>query len=205
MEATKAELAAAEGRDAAADRDALVSRRLASRIAAITGSGMMLIGLAYVLVPRLTVDGGPQSAKVTRSTVVDADGKETRITSSEPADSGLEGTVGSRLVVLGEVGAVLIGAFGVGAIVHRALLGNYAFKVGGLDLPSIPHELPQEIAKQTFDTRHQVEALQGVNRILEEKVRRLTYDRSGTDDQLAKLEETVRALNETVRRLERRT
>lgn len=124
--------------------------------------GLALVRDGHVLNPKSTTTvttaevGEVAGGKKTTTVVTEEKGKETkRVTTTEnqprsprqpektvtTVGSGerglLERVLGDAGLVILQIGAVLLAAFLAAALIQRAILGQYAIKVGALELPAV--------------------------------------------------------------------
>lgn len=122
--------------------------RLAKRVALT----VFLFGSLAILVPALLHVGDvfaedPFEPRKTTKTVVTQTGTETEkteTTTAEADESLLERSLAAGGLLLFRVGIVALAAFLAGAVVQRTVLGNFAIKVGGVEVP--------ELAAETLDS-----------------------------------------------------
>src|SRR5882724_4490205 len=85
--------------------------------------------------------GGKKKSDPTTTTVVTETpsfGKETTTTTSEANDSLFERALAGAGFLFFRIGLAALAAFLAGAVVQRTLLGNFAVKVGPVEVPDLP-------------------------------------------------------------------
>lgn len=100
-----------------------------------------MLGVVLVVAPALT-DANFDTVYEPRTTVEEVvtrttEGTETRTTTKEADASPLERSLGDGGLVLARIAIVALVAFLAGAMVQRTLLGAYAFKAGGIEVPDL--------------------------------------------------------------------
>jgi hypothetical protein len=96
-----------------------------------------LVGLLAVTVVLALAPASSPTVTVTKTTTA-PDGKVTVEKTVKPADdSALDRTLSRGGDLLVRLGLAAAAAFVAGAVVQRTLLGKFAFKAGGVELPDI--------------------------------------------------------------------
>ncbi|MGH9185487.1 MAG: hypothetical protein ACRD0U_06710 [Acidimicrobiales bacterium] len=104
---------------------------------------MLLVGVVVIVVPgilQLDLGDDPYEPRrvvtVKETTTPDGDVTVER-TTSDADDSLVERSLGAGGLLVVRTGAAVLAAFIAGAVVQRTLLGRFAFKAGGIEVPEV--------------------------------------------------------------------
>jgi hypothetical protein len=174
-------------------------RTVTTTVVHTTGPGKRPVGKRSTTVAKSPAAGG-KPAKTTTTVVIEHGGRTGEITkTTEEADDSLfQRALTGAGFLLFRVGLLFAAAFLAGAVIQRTILGDFAFKIGPVEVPGLPAAAEASktaITELTKSVNNQTVRLRRV-------ANRLNANTAATDEVATLVHDTADAMTQLERRVE---